>query len=124
LLKIAHQGSQTLLELINTMLDISKMEQGRMPLDLQPLALYAIMDQAIERLQGSASTQRIQLEQRSGRGLTQPVEADNDKVVRVLQNLIDNAIKFSPSHAVVTLGACFSPPFSRSPTTCRSTAPA
>jgi PAS domain S-box-containing protein len=106
LLKIAHQGSQTLLELINTMLDISKMEQGRMPLDLQPLAPYAIMDQAIERLKGSASTQRNQLEQRLDVGLPL-IEADNDKIVRVLQNLIDNAIKFSPSNGVVTLGACF-----------------
>jgi PAS domain S-box-containing protein len=106
LLKITHQGSQTLLELINTMLDISKMEQGRMPLDLQPLAPYAILDQAIERLQGSASTQRVQIEQRLAVGLPL-VEADNDKIVRVLQNLIDNAIKFSPTNGIVTLGACF-----------------
>jgi two-component system, NtrC family, sensor histidine kinase KinB len=106
LLKIAHQGSQTLLELINTMLDISKMEQGRMPLDLQPLAPYAILDQAIERLQGSATTQRVQFEQRLEVGLPL-IEADSEKIVRVLQNLIDNAIKFSPSNGVVTLGASF-----------------
>jgi PAS domain S-box-containing protein len=106
LLKIAHQGSQTLLELINTMLDISRMEEGRMPLELQPLAPYAIMDHAIERLQGSASTHRVQLEQRLAVGLPL-IEADSDKIVRVLQNLIDNAIKFSPTNGVVTLGACF-----------------
>jgi len=106
LLKIAHQGSQTLLELINTMLDISKMEEGRMPLDLQPLAPYAIMDQVIERLQGSASTQRVRIEQHLAVNLPL-IEADKDKIVRVLQNLLDNAIKFSPNNGLVTLGACF-----------------
>jgi PAS domain S-box-containing protein len=106
LLKIAHQGSQTLLELINTMLDISKMEQGSMTLDLKPLAPYAIVDQAIERLQGSAGAQRVQLEQRMAVGLPL-IEADSEKIVRVLQNLIDNAIKFSPTNGVITLGACF-----------------
>jgi PAS domain S-box-containing protein len=106
LLKIAHQGSQTLLELINTMLDISKMEQGSMTLDLKPLAPYAIVDQAIERLQGSAGAQRVQFEQRMAVGLPL-IEADSEKIVRVLQNLIDNAIKFSPSNGVITLGGCF-----------------
>jgi PAS domain S-box-containing protein len=106
LLKIAHQGSQTLLELINTMLDISKMEQGSMTLDLKPLAPYAIVDQAIERLQGSAGAQRVQFEQRMAVGLPL-IEADSEKIVRVLQNLIDNAIKFSPQNGVITLGGCF-----------------
>lgn len=104
LLKIAHQGSQTLLELINTMLDISKMEQGRMPLDLKPLVPYALFDQAIERLQGSASSMRVQFNQQLAVGLP-PIEADGEKLVRILQNLLDNAIKFSPSNGVITLGA-------------------
>jgi PAS domain S-box-containing protein len=104
LLKIAHQGSQTLLELINTMLDISKMEQGQMPLDLKPLVPYTLFDQAIERLHGSASTHRVLFEQRLAVGLP-PIEADSEKIVRVLQNLIDNAIKFSPTNAVVLLSA-------------------
>ena len=109
LLKIAHQGSQTMLELINNLLDISKMEQGRMTLNLEPLAPYAIVDEAIERLQVSARSQNVELEQRLAVGLPL-VEADNDKIVRVLQNLIDNALKFSPVNGVVTLGAHFFSP--------------
>lgn len=104
LLKIAHQGSQTLLELINTMLDISKMEQGEMPLDLKPVVPYSLFDAAIERLQASASGQRIEFEQKLDVGLPL-LEADNEKLVRVLQNLIDNAIKFSPTNSTITLTA-------------------
>jgi signal transduction histidine kinase len=54
LLSIAYQGSQTMLELVNNLLDISKMEQGSMHLDLEPVAPYAIIDHAIDRLQVSA----------------------------------------------------------------------
>jgi PAS domain S-box-containing protein len=109
LLKIAHQGSQTMLELVNNLLDIAKMEQGRMMLDLEPLVPYAIVDAAVERLQVSARSQSVQIDQRLAVGLPL-IEADNDKIVRVLQNLIDNAIRYSPSNGVVTLGGHFFAP--------------
>jgi signal transduction histidine kinase len=104
LLKIAYQGSQTMLHLINTLLDISKMEQGRMDLNLKPLPIFSVIDQAIERLQHLASSRGVTIEQRLVPYLP-PVEIDGEKIVRVLQNLLDNAIKFSPAQGVVTIGA-------------------
>jgi two-component system, NtrC family, sensor histidine kinase KinB len=109
LLTIAYQGSQAMLELVNNLLDISKMEQGRMHLDPEPVAPYAILDQAIERLQVSARSQQVPLEQRMAINLPL-IEADDEKIVRVLQNLLDNAIKFSPQGAAVTVGAHFVAP--------------
>jgi PAS domain S-box-containing protein len=109
LLSIAYQGSQAMLELVNNLLDISKMEQGRMHLDPEPVAPYAIIDQAIDRLQVSARSQQVPLEQRIAIDLPL-IEADDEKIVRVLQNLLDNAIKFSPSGAAVTVGAQFFAP--------------
>jgi signal transduction histidine kinase len=109
LLQIAYQGSQAMLELVNNLLDISKMEQGRLHLDLEPLAPYTIIDRAMERLQVSARSQQVSLEQCLAINLPL-IEADSDKIVRVLQNLLDNAIKFSPPGGVVTLGAHFYAP--------------
>ncbi len=103
LLQIAYQGSQTMLEMVNTLLDISKMEQGRMNLNLEPLSPYALVDEAIERLQASIQQRYINLVQDLAIGLP-PIEADRDKIVRVLQNLIDNAVKFSPEGGLVTIG--------------------
>ncbi len=103
LLSIAYQGSQTMLEMVNTLLDISKMEQGRMNLNLEPLSPYALVDEAIERLQASIQQRHINLVQDLAIGLP-PIEADRDKIVRVLQNLIDNAVKFSPEGGLVTIG--------------------
>lgn len=107
LLKIAYQGSTTMLALINNLLDISKMEQGSLVLDLKPLAPYAIIDRAIERLQVSAHSQHVRIEQQLSAHLPL-MEADDEMIVRVLQNLLDNAIKFSPNGAAVTLGVDFS----------------
>lgn len=104
LLEIAYQGSQAMLELVNNLLDISKMEQGRMTIDLEPVAPYTIIDQALDRLRVSARSKSVSLEERMALNLPL-IEADDDKIVRVLQNLIDNAIKFSSSNSIVTAGA-------------------
>ncbi|HNP71524.1 MAG TPA: GAF domain-containing protein [Kouleothrix sp.] len=104
LLEIAHQGSQAMLELVNNLLDISKMEQGRMTIDLEPVAPYTIIDQALDRLRVSARSKNVDLA--TCMALNLPlIDADDDKIVRVLQNLIDNAIKFSSSSTSVTVGA-------------------
>ncbi len=104
LLSIAHQGSRTMLEMVNTLLDISKLEQGHMNLEVEPLSPYALIDQTLERLIVSARDQKIPLVQQLPVGLPL-LEADREKLVRVLQNLLDNAIKFSPIGSPVTLGA-------------------
>lgn len=104
LLGIAYQGSQAMLELVNNLLDISKMEQGRLTLDIEPVAPYTIIDQAIDRLRVSARSKNVTLEQRIALDLPL-IDADDDKIVRVLQNLIDNAIKFSLAEGRVTVGA-------------------
>jgi signal transduction histidine kinase len=104
LLGIAHQGSQTMLEMVNTLLDIAKMEEGRMTLEPEPLSPYALIDQTLDRLRVSAQNQKVKLVQALSVGLP-PLEADREKLVRVLQNLLDNAIKFSPTGSGVTLGA-------------------
>ncbi|HMQ29317.1 MAG TPA: GAF domain-containing sensor histidine kinase [Chloroflexaceae bacterium] len=106
LLGIAHQGSQTMLEMINTLLDIARLEQGHMSLNCEPLSPYAVVDQTLDRLKVAAEAQRVRLAQELTVGLPL-LEADREKLVRVLQNLLDNAIKFSPGGSVITLGASF-----------------
>lgn len=104
LLDIAYQGSQTMLELVNNLLDIAKMEEGRLNLDLEPVAPYTIIDKTIDRLRVSARGKQVALSQRIALNLPL-IEADDEKIVRVLQNLLDNAIKFSSSGGEVTVGA-------------------
>lgn len=104
LIGIAHQGSQTMLEMVNNLLDISRMEQGSMPLELEPVSFYTLADQVAERLAVSAHSRQLTFLTKLPLGLP-PITADRDKLLRVLQNLLDNAIKFSPTGGTITLGA-------------------
>jgi PAS domain S-box-containing protein len=107
LLSIAHQGSQTMLEMVNLLLDIARMEQGRLVLDTEPLSPYALVDEMLDRLKSSAQSQNVELLQQLPPELP-PIDADREKIVRVLQNLLDNAIKFSPAGGSVQIGAAYS----------------
>ncbi|MGZ5189160.1 MAG: hybrid sensor histidine kinase/response regulator, partial [Kaistella sp.] len=59
-----HNQVEKLNLLVADLLDISKMEQGSMSLDCKPLVPYAIIDRALERLQASANSSLIRVEQR------------------------------------------------------------
>lgn len=104
LLAIAHQGTQTMLEMVNTLLDIAKMEQNSMSLDQVLVAPDTLINEAQQRLRASMQGQNMRLALQIEPQLPL-IYADRDKIVRVLQNLIDNAIKFSPSGRTVTAGA-------------------
>lgn len=113
LISIAHQGSQTMLAMVNNLLDIARMEQGRMPLELEPVSFYRLGDQMFERLQAVVQSRNLMLKTELPLGLP-PINADRDKLARVLQNLLDNAVKFSPAGGIITLGAAVIEP-DRSP---------
>jgi len=100
---IARNGRH-LLELINELLDLSKIAAGRMELRLEPLELSALLLEA-------ADTVRAQLEARRHTLAIEPlpdhlvVTADRGRLRQVLLNLLSNAIKFSTDGGRVTLGA-------------------
>ncbi|HEY1015513.1 MAG TPA: GAF domain-containing protein, partial [Herpetosiphonaceae bacterium] len=95
LLDLANNSSNTMVGMINTLLDISKMEAGEMNLDRTPCSVYDIVEQARDRVITSAQSANIGLDLDLEIGLP-IIEVDRDKLVRVLQNLLDNAIKFTP----------------------------
>jgi len=100
LLDIANNSSQEMVGMINTLLDISKMEAGELVLNRAPCSVYEIVERGMERLITSARTFNIDLQQ--DMALNLPIlDADQDKLVRVLQNLLDNAIKFTPVNGSV-----------------------
>jgi len=103
-LSIVKENSDRLVELINDMLDISRIESGRIVLKVQPLDVA-------ERVTGAVNTFRAVLDQQ-GRSIhvkldeNLPLAAgDPDRVGQVLINFISNAIKYSPAGGDVTVGA-------------------
>ena len=94
LIKIAYTNSERLVRLINDILDIEKIESGKMTFDLKPVALLPLLEQTLQANRGFAEGYGVELElDRSQDGAV--VVADPDRLVQVITNLVSNAAKFS-----------------------------
>jgi PAS domain S-box-containing protein len=102
LLSIAVRNTERLVRLLNDMLDIQKIEAGRMPLNRAECLAARLLREAVEEMKSVAAEEGVQLVVESGQGQFQ---ADSDRLMQVLNNLVSNAIKFSPRGATVWLGA-------------------
>src|SRR5438552_14427264 len=103
-LETISRNGRHLLQLINELLDLSKIAAGRMDLHLEPVPLDALFREAVDSV-------RAQLEARRHRLALEPadqpvsVTADRGRVLQLLLNLLSNAIKFTPDGGLVTLAA-------------------
>lgn len=99
-----HSSGEHLLRIINDLLDLSKIEAGRMELHVEPIDVAAVIHGVCAVVQGSARARRIRLEVEAPADLP-PVEADQVKVKQILFNLVSNAVKFSHADGVVVVEA-------------------
>jgi len=93
-----------LLQLVNDILDISKVEAGRMDLQYERTPIGSIIDVVRSVIQAVAAKKGIDLEVEVPPSLPE-VQVDPGRIKQVLYNLISNAIKFTPRGGVVRLGA-------------------
>lgn len=100
MVEIAHKNSERLVSLVNDILDIDKIESGKMVFHLKPVELIPLIEQAIEstRAYGDQYGVRFVLTHDLD-GVK--VNADSDRLIQVLTNLLSNAAKFSPSDSEV-----------------------
>jgi signal transduction histidine kinase len=103
-LKDIHASGQHLLSLINDILDLSKIEAGRMELEVTGFDLPMAIDNAMTLVRERAARRSIALntavDERVGR-----VHADERKIRQVLLNLLSNAIKFTPEGGKIEVAA-------------------
>lgn len=102
LVEIAHSNAARLVRLINDILDIEKIEAGRMPFDVRSLALRPILDEAAQQMSGFAREYDVSV-QIEPFDSDAAVLADEDRLMQVVSNLLSNAIKFSPRGGNVTV---------------------
>lgn len=98
--KLAQKGISRALLLVNTILDLNKLERGQIPLDRQAVSLGCIVMEVVQSMKPLADKRSIQLEIALPDDLS-TAWADKPLVTRILQNLLDNAIKFSSAQGVI-----------------------
>jgi two-component system, cell cycle sensor histidine kinase PleC len=98
-----HQSGQYLLDVINDILDMSKIEAGRIRLDAEPIELEPFLNDAMRVVSGRANDKRLKLTARIGRGIR--LSADHRLLKQIMLNLLSNAVKFTPEGGRVTIRA-------------------
>jgi len=104
LLNILSEESNRLIELVNSLLDLSKMEAGMMRYDLAPTSLAPLIRKATVELGPLVEAKRIRLEAKITEDLPL-VQADGERILQALRNLIGNALKFTPDGGRVAVSA-------------------
>jgi len=99
------ESGRHLLSLINDILDLSKIEAGRMELDLADFSLPSAIENAVTLIRERAHRRGITLE-RALDDRVGAVRADERKVKQVLLNLLTNALKFTPEGGRISVQAC------------------
>ncbi|MEX2531392.1 MAG: ATP-binding protein [Gemmatimonadota bacterium] len=105
-----------LLELINQILDLAKIEAGKMELEVEEVWLQQLVPSVLEQLEGHVGGRPVQLRS-SWTADPLPLQTDPGKLRQILINLVGNAIKFTPSGEVTIAVAC--DPATRAPTAIR-----
>jgi len=103
------ESGKHLLSLINDILDLSKVEAGKMELDQGEFDLKGLLERSISFVSDKASKQKITLSVDTGEGVG-VVRADERKIKQVIFNLISNSMKFTPAGGKVGIEARRSAP--------------
>jgi two-component system cell cycle sensor histidine kinase PleC len=99
-----HSSGQHLLQIINDLLDLSKLEAGKLELHEDEVAVPRLIEDCIRLVRGRAENGGLKLRVRVAAGLPQ-LRADARLLKQIVINLLSNATKFTPAGGVVTVSA-------------------
>ena len=102
-----HQSSKHLLSLINDILDLSKVEAGKLETKLSDVNLKTLLENSLNMVKEKALKHSIDLKLDMD-GVPQIIRADERKLKQIMYNLLSNAVKFTPNSGQVSVAASIS----------------
>ena len=99
-----YDDAQRVIDIIDELLDVSKIQLGKLSLDLQPFLIRVVLDDAVEKLSGLSNVHTLEVDVPEGMPF---VFADESKLSQIATNLISNAIKYSPRGGTVRITAWY-----------------
>lgn len=101
-LKVIGESGRHLLQLINDILDLAKIEAGKIQLDIQPIALDHLSERSLQFVRQMAHKKQVKLQSTIDPSL-KSLPADERRLTQILINLLSNAVKFTPAGGKVGL---------------------
>lgn len=105
ILEMQREAGQTLLAIVNDVLDFSKLDADNLQIEKTPFDLRQLMDSCLSLVSYASNAKMISVRISHDNDLPKLVRGDPLRLRQILTNLLSNAIKFTPDHGVVTLGA-------------------
>jgi two-component system sensor histidine kinase GlrK len=103
-LTIIAEESNRLIDLVNSLLDLSKMEAGMMPLNLEMADIKPLINRVVSGMEPLAMAKNVSLKVDIPQHLPY-VKMDGERILQALRNLIGNAVKFTPEGGYITISA-------------------
>jgi len=97
---VIHSASDALLDVLGGVLDITRIDAGKMVLQARPFELHAMLREIVEMFQYTARERALSLTMRIAEGVPERLLADDVRLRQVLTNLLGNALKFTARGAV------------------------
>lgn len=99
-LELIRQSGESLLNIINDILDLSKIEAGKISLHAEPFVLQHCLDSALEMLKLKAEHKGLSLQVEVDPEVPQQLMGDGERLKQILINLVGNAVKFTPAGGI------------------------
>src|SRR5690606_10096023 len=99
---IIDRNARVQAQLINDLLDVSRIVSGKMKLDVRPVDLGAVAEAAVEAIRPTAAAKSVEVVT-SLDPTAAPVAGDAARLQQILSNLLSNAVKFTPEGGVVSI---------------------
>ena len=101
LIAVANRNVNSLLDLINDLLDVQRLDFGKMDFDFGIVDAAQLLRETCEEMQGVAAQRNVRLDVQAA--AVPAIAGDRNRLRQVLANLLSNAVKFSPDGGVVTV---------------------
>ena len=102
-LRILNENNERMIHLVNNLLNISRIETKNIKIEKKPIKIKSLIDEIVKNAQIEALPKNIKIEVKTSSHIPSTIKTDKNKLEIILQNLIDNAIKYSHQNGQISI---------------------